>query len=236
MEKILDFCRGHADHASAEAGQANDAPWVPGDAWRPGRTTFMTERRTQERRGHGVGVASARRSAAGAALPWGGLCALVLVLDVIYRRGGLALPVAGGIDAVGHLATTLILLGALAPRASRPLMLAALGVTVGIDLDHLPFLLARRLGDGSFPGVWPLHNLLTLAAALAIGLSLAGRRRQAWLGIAFGVGGHFIRDMGSDGVALFAPLTLRRYELPYALYAAMLAAFALLAVRRHDRG
>lgn len=165
---------------------------------------------------------------------WGWLCALVLLLDVVYRRGGLPLPVAGGIDALGHLATTLIFLGGLTPRTARSLVFAALAVTVAIDLDHLPYLLAQRLGDNSVPGVWPFHNLLTLVVVLVIGLSLVGRRRQVWLGLAFGVGSHFIRDMGSDGVALFAPLTLRRYELPYALYAALLAAFALLAVRRHE--
>lgn len=179
-----------------------------------------------------LGVAEAVGAAAPALLRWAGLCVLVLALDVVYGRGGLPLPVAGALDAVSHLAATLVFLAGLAPRAARTFAAGALAITVAIDLDHVPYVLARHLGDTSVPNVWPLHNIVTVLAVLAVAWASGGRRRQAALGVAFGIVSHVVRDMGSDGAPLLAPLTTHRYELPYALYIAILAALAILAACR----
>jgi inner membrane protein len=81
--------------------------------------------------------------------------------------------------------------------------------------------------------------LLALAAAWP-------RRRPLLLGLAFGVGAHFVRDIATGpGLPLGWPFSDRMVQLPYVVYAAvyLLAAGVLLirasptpTVRRNPRG
>jgi len=153
----------------------------------------------------------------------------------------------GLLDSPAHLATTVLALVALTawrPALPLPFWLGALLTSVAIDLDHLPVLLAERLG-WQVPTLfaedhWPLHNLPFIALLTALVLVFSGRWRLAVSGVAFGVTVELVRDVATGGVAPLWPIATDRVTLPYRVYAAALLVLVALACRpprgREKRG
>ena len=159
---------------------------------------------------------------------------LVFGLDAFYRRG-LPLPISGPVDWLAHVATTGLMLVALCPRASRSFAVAALLSTVLIDLDHLPHILVSFVIGREAPGhgLWLFHTLLALGVASVIGLGRLGPARHWWLGIAFGLGTHLVRNAASgEGIPAFLPLSTQRIAAPYEIYAVVLVATLAITLRR----
>ncbi len=163
------------------------------------------------------------------------LVAVVLVLDLLWgliedSTGSIAY---GLIDEPAHLATcAIVLLAALSLSGARlpPRFVgAALISSVAIDLDHLPGYLGTHLLTGSMPRPYT-HSLLLVVVLVAVGALTKRRdRRQIWLGIAFGVGAHLLRDLATGpGVPFFWPATGMVATIPYPAFVGSLLLAALV--------
>lgn len=161
---------------------------------------------------------------------------VIIAIDAWLDASPRTLVQEGVADESGHLLTTLLLLAALTPFASRKFVIAALLGSVLIDLDHLPLVLGSDLLTRTTNRPFP-HALLTIAIVLL--LSSAPRWREFGLGMAAGLASHFLRDMGTSpaGVPLLWPLRNTGFLIPDALYLAVLLCCVLLAAmhQRHTR-
>ena len=156
-----------------------------------------------------------------------GAVTLIFVVDALFDSAALSLPAKTLLDEAAHLATGLLLLGALARRPSPLFVLGTALGAVGIDVDHIPLVLIHH---GDLYGVPRpnTHSLLTIVVIACVALLLPARYRAYALGAAFGIATHFVRDMATGGVPLLWPLTPAFFDLPYAAYAAMLLVGAAL--------
>ena len=108
----------------------------------------------------------------------------------------------------------------------------ALFASVLIDMDHVPGRLGVDVLTAGTPRPYT-HSLLTIAVVL-VGALLWRRRRDVLLGVALGLGIHFLRDLAEpgSGVALLWPFSDRSFNVPHASYVvAMLAVVAVDAYR-----
>jgi inner membrane protein len=155
--------------------------------------------------------------------PLGTLMA-ILMLDLFADQRPLSLPVAGLIDELAHVGTTLLALSVLRPPVTRPFAVAALAAGVLIDVDHLPHVLGHFVvgREVSRDGQWLLHSVPTVAIGLALAWCLTGDRRRVGLGVAFGVAIHLIRDLATGGTPFFWPVVDHRLIVPYEIYAILL--------------
>ena len=148
----------------------------------------------------------------------------------LHRRTRLT----GLVDEPAHLATFAIALFAAAairgPSLPVRFVIAALLASVAIDLDHIPGYLGWDGMTGTLPRPYT-HGLLLVGASIAVAsLSRSRACRQVFLGLAFGVSAHLLRDLATGpGVPLAWPLSSGVAAVPYPLYAATLA-LALVAV------
>jgi inner membrane protein len=158
------------------------------------------------------------------------LMVVALLAIVLLCDAGLALleppyPALAVFDEPAHLATAALLVLAFSVR-DRTVAAAALVASVAIDIDHLPQELGVDLltRHTTRPVTHSIAGLI-LAAAVA---GLLSRRRAIAAGVAFGIAAHLCRDLGTGGgVPLLWPLTHREVEIPYVVYAAVLAACAI---------
>ncbi len=169
------------------------------------------------------------------------LVATVLVLDLLWSliEGSTGAIAYGLIDEPAHLATCVVALLAMlaltATKLPRRFVVAALVSSVAIDLDHLPGYLGSHLLMGSMPR--PYTHSLLLVVVLVVTATLVRRRdqRQIWLGIAFGVAAHLLRDLATGpGVAFLWPLVIAPIKIPYALYAGTLVAAMIACLPRRS--
>ena len=147
----------------------------------------------------------------------------VLADDLLLSSREWPMPVLALLDEPAHLATAALLLASVgALRRMRPVLIT-LAASVAIDVDHLPLYAGAPMGAAGRP---PTHSLLTVAALAGAGL-LVKRRRGDLLACAAGVALHLVRDVATGpGVPLWWPLSPRAVQVPYAVYAAALAAGA----------
>lgn len=158
-----------------------------------------------------------------------GAVVLVFAIDARFDSAALSLPAKALLDESAHLATGLLLLGALVRRPSPLLVLGTALGSVAIDVDHIPLVLIHH---GHLYGVPrpTTHSLLTIMMIAGMALLLPARYRAFALGVAFGIATHLIRDMATGGVPLLWPLSSAFFDLPYNAYAALLLIGALLVV------
>jgi membrane-bound metal-dependent hydrolase YbcI (DUF457 family) len=109
--------------------------------------------------------------------------------------------------------------------------------SVAIDLDHIPLLLGSDAFDG--PLVRPYtHALWTLALLAAAALALRRLRPRATAaalaaGATLGLASHLARDLATGpGLNVLWPASEAVVRAPWALYAALVAAAALVVVAR----
>jgi inner membrane protein len=163
---------------------------------------------------------------------WAAPVAVAVVLAVQPLLGDLdaqtQFALTGFVDWIGHLATGVVLVALLRPP--RRMAAAILAGSVLIDLDHLPLqLLHTDVLTAGTPRPYT-HSLLTALVLLA---AAGAARSQVLLGLAIGVAGHLLRDIGTgDGVALLWPLTDDGVVLPFGVYVAVLAVLAFAAAVR----
>jgi membrane-bound metal-dependent hydrolase YbcI (DUF457 family) len=174
-------------------------------------------------------------------LPATALVAAVLVLDLLWSliEGSTGAIGYGLIDEPAHLATCVVaLLAVLALSGAKPPLRfvgAALVSSVAIDLDHVPGYLGSHLLTGSMPRPYT-HSLLLVAVLVTVAvMARRADRRQIWLGIAFGVGAHLLRDLATGpGVAFLWPFVVAPIKIPYVLYAGMLLAAMIACLPRRS--
>jgi inner membrane protein len=151
----------------------------------------------------------------------------ILGADHVIRARNPRWLLSGLLDEPAHLATGALVL--LNLRAPPPAFTA--GFLAGCllpDLDHVP--LALRAEHPSLDTPRPRTHCLATLAALA---PAAAIDRDAAAGAAAGCLAHFARDVATGpGAPLLWPLTDRPVRLPYAAYAAAMAALTAAAARR----
>jgi inner membrane protein len=147
--------------------------------------------------------------------------------------------VLGLLDEPAHLATSLILLVAVAALLARAGRAVRTGFAVGlvlagnlIDADHLPMVLGSDMITAGTPRPYS-HSVTLLMLVILAALVGRGRVRAVAAGVAVGVAGHLIRDLGTAPIALLWPLSPQGLTVPHRLYLALLAwcALAPLVVR-----
>ena len=168
------------------------------------------------------------------------------VLLVPRVSGTLAL---GLLDEPAHLATTLIVLLAVATlagvrRMAGPALWFAAGALVAgnaIDVDHVPALLGSDFLTEGTPRPYS-HSLITVAALLLLARVARGRGRPLLAGAAVGVLLHLFRDLATAPVSLWWPFDSAPSSLPYPIYSVVVGGLALvplvaaLARRRRRAG
>jgi inner membrane protein len=166
-----------------------------------------------------------------------GLFAFALGLDGLWAligsdTGSLTYGIA---DIPAHLAAcalVLVWLRAFAGRQlSPPFAMAALVTSVAIEIDHVPGYLGSHVLTGRLPRPYS-HSMLLVLAPAAVGWAFRRRELGAlWGGIGCGVAAHLLRDLTTGpGAPLFWPISNTVVRLPYAVFAALLAAAALSVV------
>ena len=153
----------------------------------------------------------------------------------------------GLLDEPAHLATALVILGALVRVRGAPpdqrFGWTMLACSTLIDVDHLPaeFGIDALTYGTPRPYTHALWTVIALALAWAIDRFFAlrsGRPRPAtaeliMAGAAWGVAAHFLRDIATAPMSFWWPVTDVAVEVPYWWYAlALSVAIALGPVRR----
>jgi membrane-bound metal-dependent hydrolase YbcI (DUF457 family) len=160
------------------------------------------------------------------ALPVAVLPSIVLAIDHILGTCPPARVLEGLLDEVAHLATAITLLTPLCPSPDRGATLGALAGAVLLDADHVPGELgAQWLTMGTYRP-YP-HALVSVLALVGLGFGRGGRWRAVAWPAAAGLTTHLLRDLATDGVSLFWPLTRRNVRIPYRAYAVLLVLAAL---------
>jgi inner membrane protein len=179
------------------------------------------------------------RVAALAAKRWvGALLALyAFAIDWLTGWHSMNFAMRGLLDEPAHLATALVILGALTRVRGLPpdqrFGWSMLACAVLIDSDHLP----AEFGSGALTGGTPrpythaLWTVIALALAWAVARFFAlrsGRPRPAaaelvLAGAAWGVAAHFVRDIATAPMSFWWPVTDNAVQVPYWWYVLALA-------------
>jgi hypothetical protein len=188
--------------------------------------------------------------AAVAAKRWVGamLALYAFATDWLTGWHGMNFAMRGLLDWPAHLATALIVLGALV-RIRRALPDHRFGWTmlacsVLIDIDHLPEEFGSDVWTNGTPRPYThaLWTVIVLALAWAVARFFAirfGRPRPATVelvlaGAASGVAAHFVRDIATAPMSFWWPITDMAVEVPYWLYVLALAVTIAIGPVRQD--
>ena len=170
------------------------------------------------------------------------LAAAIAVTDQVVHQQQLPFLWRGLMDEPCHLATAMIVLGALARWRGRPpssrFVWAMLSASVLIDLDHLPL----ELGSGGLTAgtprpythaLWVLVLLAVTAAAARHRHQVSGSGRAGAVaviaaGAAWGVAAHFLRDVATAPISLWWPVSSADVQVPGYWYLAALLILATL--------
>ena len=188
--------------------------------------------------------------AATAAKRWvGGLLALyAFATDWLTGWHGMNFAMRGLLDWPAHLATALVILGAVTRvrRASPDQRIGwtMLACSVLIDLDHLPAEFGSQVLTNGTPrpythALWTVI-VLTLAWAVARFFVLRSGRLQPatseliLAGAALGVAAHFVRDIATAPMSFWWPVTDTAVEVPYWWYVLVLAVIIAIGPIRQD--
>jgi len=170
------------------------------------------------------------------------LAAAIAVTDHVVHQQQLPFLWQGLMDEPCHLATAMIVLGALARWRGRPpgsrFVWAMLSASVLIDLDHLPLELGSAMLTVGTPrpythALWVLVLLVVAAAAArwrhrASGSTRAENAALIAAGAAWGVAAHFLRDVATAPIALWWPVSSADVQVPGYWYLAALLVLATL--------
>lgn len=171
------------------------------------------------------------------------LAAAIAVTDhLVHQQQQLPFLARGLMDEPCHLATAMIVLGALTRWRGRApssrFVWAMLSASVLIDLDHLPLELGSPVLTAGTPrpythALWVLVLLTVAAAAARRRHQVSGRARAGMVagiaaGAAWGVAAHFLRDVATAPIALWWPVSSAGAQVPGYWYLAALLVLATL--------
>lgn len=176
------------------------------------------------------------------------LAAYAFGTDRLISWHGLDFVLRGLIDEPAHIATALVVLGAIARfRGSPPdprFCATMLICSVLIDVDHLPAEFgSNALTNGTpRPYTHALWTVLVLIAAWAIVRYQARRNGHpaataefVLAGAAWGLAAHFLRDIATAPMSFWWPISNMSVEVPYWWYVvALFFMIALGPVRRRN--
>ena len=174
-----------------------------------------------------------------AAKRWvGALLALyAFATDWVIQSHDMTFLTLGLLDEAAHLATALVILGALV-RIRRAVPdqrfgWAMLTWSVLIDVDHLPLQFGfSALTNGTpRPYTHALWTVIALAVAWAVVRFLAARSGRPWpatvelvlAGTAWGLAAHFFRDLPTGPISFWWPISDMPIQVPYWWYVVALA-------------
>jgi hypothetical protein len=161
---------------------------------------------------------------------------------------GMNFAMRGLLDEPAHLATALVILGALVrvhgalpdPRFGWTM----LACSVLIDLDHLPAEFGTQVLTNETPrpythALWSVIVLVLAWAVARFFVIRSGRLRPATVelmlaGAAWGVAAHFVRDIATAPMSFWWPVTDMAVEVPYWWYVLALAVIIAIGPIRHD--
>jgi hypothetical protein len=159
--------------------------------------------------------------------------------DELTGWHGMNFAMRGLLDEPAHVATALVILGALV-RVRRKLPDQRFGWTmlacsVLIDIDHLPDEFGSEVLTNGTPrpythALWTVIVLALAWAAARFIVTRSGRPRPAAVelilaGAASGVAAHFVRDIATAPMSFWWPITDMAVEVPYWWYVLALAVF-----------
>ena len=156
----------------------------------------------------------------------------IVTTDLAIAWHGFGFVTRGLVDEPCHLATALVVLGAITRVRGMPpspkFGWTMLACSVLIDLDHLPEEFGSSILTAGTPR--PYTHALWVVLALMAG-TLAARRRSQRTGTpgaaatvlilggaAWGVSAHFLRDVATAPMSLWWPVTTAAVQVPYWCY------------------
>jgi inner membrane protein len=174
------------------------------------------------------------------------LVAAIVITDRTIEWHGFSFVLRAMVDEPCHLATALVVLGAITrvrgappnPRFGWTMLLCS----VLIDVDHLPQEFGSSILTAGTPR--PYTHALWVVLVLIMGMYVArywSRRAptptsttavQILLGAAWGVSAHFLRDVATAPMSLWWPITNAPVEVPYLWYVLALVLIVAIPVVR----
>jgi membrane-bound metal-dependent hydrolase YbcI (DUF457 family) len=155
---------------------------------------------------------------------------LIVVTDALMPKSGRPIWLVGSMDELAHLATGVVVLGALGPAVDGRLARGLMGASVGLDLDHVPQYAGADWLTAGTVRPYP-HSLLTPIAAAGVFLALRQRAARGdatitALGALIGLSAHLLRDLAAPGtgVPLLWPINSRAFSVSRNLYLVLLGA------------
>jgi hypothetical protein len=170
------------------------------------------------------------------------LAAAIAVTDHVVNQQQPPFLARGLMDEPCHLATAMIVLGALIRWCGRPpsnpFVWAMLSASVLIDLDHLPLELGSAVLTAGTPrpythALWVVVLLIVTTAAARRRHQVSGSTRAGMVagiaaGAAWGVAAHFPRDVATAPIALWWPVSSASVQVPGYWYLAALLVLTTL--------
>lgn len=166
----------------------------------------------------------------------------IVIADVTIAWHGFGFVTRALVDEPCHLATALVILGAITRVRGTPPKPAfgwtMLACSVLIDLDHLPAEFGSSILTAGTPR--PYTHALWVVLVLIAGTVVARRWSQRAItpgagttalilgGAAWGVSAHFLRDVATAPMSLWWPVTKATVEIPYWCY--VLALLVIVAI------
>jgi inner membrane protein len=163
---------------------------------------------------------------------------------------GMNFAMRGLLDWPAHLATALVILGALVRvRGALPdqrFGWTMLACSVLVDLDHLPAEFGSQVLTNGTPrpythALWTVIVLALAYAVVRFFVIRSGRSRAATVelilaGAASGVAAHFVRDIATAPMSFWWPITDMAVQVPYRWYVLALAVIiAIGPIRQGSR-
>ncbi|TVZ00063.1 hypothetical protein EAS64_38995 [Trebonia kvetii] len=165
------------------------------------------------------------------------LACYAFATDLVSGWHGMNFAMRGLLDEPAHVATALVILGALIRwRGTLPdprFGLMMLTCSWAVDVDHLPAEFGSYVLTDGTPrpythALWVVIVLTVAWAAARFRAVRSGRLRPATAelilsGTAWGVAAHFVRDIATAPMAFWWPVTGMSAEVPYWCYVAALS-------------
>jgi inner membrane protein len=178
----------------------------------------------------------------------------IVITDLAIAWHGFGFVTRGLVDEPCHLATALVVLGAITRVRGMPpnpeFGWSMLACSVLIDLDHLPLEFGSSILTAGTPrpythALWVVLVLIAGTIAARWWSRRASRPRAAataliLAGAAWGVSVHFLRDIATAPMSLWWPVTKAAVQVPYWCY--VLALLVIVAIppapsrRKRDQG
>jgi hypothetical protein len=184
-----------------------------------------------------------------AAKRWVGVLLALYAFATDWLTGwhGMNFAMRGLLDWPAHLATALVILGAVARvRRASPDQRSGwtmLACSVLIDLDHLPAEFGSQVLTNGTPRPYThaLWTVIVLALVWAVARFFVIRSRRPrpatseliLAGAASGVAAHFVRDIATAPMSFWWPVTDMAVEVPYWWYVLVLAVIIAIGPIRH---